>query len=435
MDSIDPPIDPSTRAPGPGNEHPHVVVVGAGFGGAAAARALRNQPVRVTWIDRRNHHLFQPLLYQVATAALSPADIAAPVRELARGSNNIEVMFDEVTGVDVSNRLVKTATRVLPYDYLVVATGAKTSYFGHDAWAHVANGLKTLEEATTIRRKILLALERADMAPTDEERRRRLTFVLIGAGPTGVEMAGAIADLAKRKLAQDFRRIKPEMISVILVEGSSQVLPGFPPELAAFVHAKLESLGVEVRTDTRVEDIDEEGVLAGSARIPAEVVIWSAGVVATPVAEWLGIEADGRGRVSVGPDLSVPEREGVFVIGDAASAMGENGKPLPGLAPVAKQQGIYVGRRIVDLVTGKGATPAFRYRDYGMLATVGRASAVADFHRFRLRGFLAWVVWALVHVRYLIDFRNRIRVLVNWIWEYFRFSPGARLILGSDRTD
>ena len=412
---------------------PHVVVVGAGFGGAAAVRAMRNQPVQVTWIDRRNHHLFQPLLYQVATAALSPADIAAPIREMARGYANVRVMYDEVVGVDPAKRTVHTASKSVTYDYLIMATGAKTSYFGHDDWGRHANGLKTVEEATTIRRKVLLALERADMAATDEERRKRLTFVLIGGGPTGVEMSGAIADLARHTLIKDFPSIRPEMISIVLVEGVDQVLPGFPKDLADFAKSKLEGMGVDVRTGTMVEDIEEHTVVASGERLHAEVIVWSAGVVATPVAEWLGIGGDRRGRVTVGPDLAVPELDGVFVIGDAALAMDEeNGRPFPGVAPVAKQQGAYVGRRIADLAADKNPSEPFRYRDYGMLATVGRASAVAALGKFHLKGFPGWVLWALVHIRYLIDFRSRLQVLINWIWEFARFSPGARLILGTD---
>ena len=417
------------------DERPHVVVIGAGFGGLAVVRALRGAPVRVTWIDRRNHHLFQPLLYQVATAALSPADIAAPVREIARGCPNADVVLEEVVDVDPEARAVITGSRRLSYDYLVVATGSDTSYFGNRAWRDFAAGLKSLEDAVGIRRDILLALERAEMAASEEERRRLLSFVLIGAGPTGVEMAGAIADLAKHILARDFRRIEPDMVSVYLLEAMDQVLPGFPANLAAFARRKLKRMGVDVRTGTMVEDIDEHGVSAAGRRIPASVIVWSAGVKATPVAGWLGIEpADKKGRVRVTPDLSVPDRAGVFVIGDAALANGKDGEPLPGLAAVAKQQGAFVGRRIADRVEGRDPAASFRYRDWGTLATMGRTSAVADFGRFRLRGFPAWIVWALVHIWYLTEFRNRIRVLINWIWEYARFSPGARLILGDDRS-
>ncbi len=419
-----------------GTNLPRVVVVGAGFGGLAAVEALRGKPVRVTWIDSRNYHLFQPLLYQVATAALSPADIATPVREIARDCSNIDVVYAEVMDVDPQTRVVKTRHQAFPYDYLVVATGSETSYFGNRRWARFAGGLKTLEEAVAIRRDILLALENADMAETDDERRRLLTFVLIGAGPTGTEMAGAVADLAKHTLAGDFPRLDAQMISVILLEAMDQVLPGFPRDLAAFAQRKLERMGVDVRTGTMVEAIDEHGVQAAGERISASVIVWSAGVKATPVAGWLDVEtADKKGRVAVGPDLSVADRAEVFVIGDAAFAKGEDGQPLPGLAAVAKQQGRFVGRAIVDRVQGKDPSAPFRYRDWGTLATMGRTSAVADFGRFKLRGFAAWVVWGLVHIWYLIAFRNRIRVLVNWIWQYARFAPGARLILHPDRSD
>lgn len=415
---------------------PRVVVVGAGFGGLAAVRALRGKPVEVTWIDARNYHLFQPLLYQVATAALSPADIATPVREIVRGCSNVEVVYDEVVGIDPQTRLVKTRRQRFAYDYLVVATGSETSYFGNRQWARWAAGLKTLEEAVAIRREILLALENADMAETDEERRRLLTFVLIGAGPTGTEMAGAIAVLAKHALAGDFPHIDPGMISVILLEAMDQVLPGFPKSLADYAQRSLESMGVDVRTGTMVEAIDDHAVTAAGERIAASVIVWSAGVKATPVAEWLGVEAaDKKGRVAVRHDLSVPHREGVFVIGDAALATGEDGEPLPGLAAVAKQQGTFVGRAIAARAEGRTPAAPFRYRDWGTLATMGRTSAVADFGRFTMRGFAAWIVWGLVHIWYLIAFRNRIRVLVNWIWQYLRFSPGARLILHQDRSE
>jgi len=415
---------------------PHVVVVGAGFGGLATARALRGKPVRVTWIDSRNYHLFQPLLYQVATAALSPADIATPVREIARGCSNIEVVCAEVVGADPQTRVVRTRRQKFSYDYLVIATGSETSYFGNRQWARFASGLKTLEEAVAIRREILLTLENADMAETDAERQRLLMFVLIGAGPTGTEMAGAVADLAKHTLAGDFPHIDPGMISVILLEAMDQVLPGFPTPLAVFAQRKLERMGVDVRTGTMVEAIDDHAVSAAGERISASVIVWSAGVKATPVADWLAVEAaDKKGRVAVRPDLSVPDRDGVFVIGDAALAKGEDGEPLPGLAAVAKQQGTFVGQRIVERVQGRDPTASFRYRDWGTLATMGRTSAVANFGRFTLCGFAAWVVWGLVHIWYLIAFRNRIRVLVNWIWQYARFSPGARLILHQDRSD
>ncbi|HSB13821.1 MAG TPA: NAD(P)/FAD-dependent oxidoreductase [Bryobacteraceae bacterium] len=419
----------ATRATQPGRP-PHVVVIGAGFGGLATVRGLCNTPVRVTWIDRKNYHLFQPLLYQVATAALSPADIAAPARGIARTWRNVETVLAEVTGIDAEARVVKTTRQTYSYEYLVMATGAETSYFGNEKWARFADGLKTLEEAVAIRRKVLLSLELAETAQSEEERRRLLTFVLIGAGPTGVEMAGAIADLAKHMLARDFRHIESGTICVILLEAMDQVLPGYPRDLATFAEKKLKEMGVDVRTGTKVEDIDEEGVVAGGTRIASRTIIWSAGVKATPIADWLGTEADKKGLVKVRPDLSLPSRPEVFVIGDAALALDEEGHPLPGLAAVAKQQGAYVARCLLDRIKGREPLSPFCYHDWGTLATMGKASAVANFGRLRLRGFVAWVVWVLVHIWYLIGFRNRVRVLLNWVWLYATFSPGARLITG-----
>jgi NADH:ubiquinone reductase (H+-translocating) len=417
------------RATQPGRP-PHVVVIGAGFGGLATVRGLCNTAVRVTWIDRKNYHLFQPLLYQVATAALSPADIAAPARGIARTWRNVETVLAEVTGIDAEARVVKTTRQTYSYEYLVMATGAETSYFGNEKWARFAAGLKTLEEAVAIRRKVLLSLELAETAQSEEERRRLLTFVLIGAGPTGVEMAGAIADLAKHMLARDFRHIESGTICVILLEAMDQVLPGYPRDLATFAEKKLKEMGVDVRTGTKVEDIDEEGVVAGGTRIASRTIIWGAGVKATPVADWLGTEADKKGLVKVRPDLSLAGRPEVFVIGDAALALDEEGHPLPGLAAVAKQQGAYVARRLLDRIEGREPSSPFCYHDWGTLATMGKASAVANFGRLRLRGFVAWVVWVLVHIWYLIGFRNRVRVLFSWVWLYATFSPGARLITG-----
>jgi NADH dehydrogenase len=336
----------------------------------------------------------------------------------------------EVTGIDAEARVVKTRRQTYSYEYLVVATGAETSYFGNEKWARFADGLKTLEEAVAIRRKVLLSLELAETAQSEEERRRLLTFVLIGAGPTGVEMAGAIADLAKHMLARDFRHIEAPTISVILLEAMDQVLPGYPRDLATFAERKLEQMGVDVRTRTRVEEIDENGVVAGGTRIASRTIIWSAGIKATPVADWLGTEADKKGLVKVRPDLSLPGRPEVFVIGDAALALDEQGRPLPGLAAVAKQQGTFVARLILDRIEGREPSSRFCYHDWGTLATMGKASAVANFGRLRLRGFVAWIVWVLVHIWYLIGFRNRVRVLFNWLWLYATFSPGARLITG-----
>jgi NADH dehydrogenase FAD-containing subunit len=427
------PDDRPGLASGPAPGHPHVVVIGGGFGGLAAVKGLRGAPVRVTWIDRRNHHLFQPLLYQVATAALSPADVATPLRRMARGMIDAEVVLGEVEGIDTRTRTVRTPGRAFVYDWLVVATGAQTSYFGNEDWARAALGLKSLEEATAIRRRILMSLELAEAARSAHERRRLLTFVLIGAGPTGVEMAGTIASLARHLVGRDFRHIEPEQISVVLVEAMDQVLPGFPKDLAAYAHRKLAERGVEVRTNTMVDAIDDDGVAAGDLAIPAHTVIWSAGVRAAPPAGWLGAETDKKGRAAVGADLSLAHDPQVFVIGDAAAAKDARGAPLPGLAAVAKQQGAYVARLISARARGVAAPEPFRYRDYGTLATTGRGSAVADFGRFHLRGAAAWLVWLLVHLWYLTDPRGRLRVVINWISLYASLSPGARLITGVGR--
>jgi NADH:quinone reductase (non-electrogenic) len=346
-------------------------------------------------------------------------------RGIARTWRNVEAVLAEITGIDAEVRVVKTTRQRYSYDYLVVATGAETSYFGNEKWARFADGLKTLEEAVAIRRKVLLSLELAETAQSEEERRRLLTFVLIGAGPTGVEMAGAIAELAKHTLARDFRHIESGMISVILLEAMDQVLPGYPRDLAIFAEKKLKEMGVDVRTDTKVEDIDAEGVVAGGTPIASRTIIWSAGVKATPVADRLGTEADKKGLVKVQPDLSLPGRPEVFVIGDAALALDEEGRPLPGLAAVAKQQVAYVARGILDRIEGREPSSHLCYRDWGTLAPMGKASAVANFGRLRLRGFVAWIVWVLVHIWYLIGFRNRVRVLFNWVWLYATFSPGV----------
>lgn len=409
---------------------PRVVVVGAGFGGLACVGALGGKPVRVTWIDRRNHHLFQPLLYQVATAVLSPADIAAPLRALSRRHRNIDVVLDEVVDIDPAARLVVTREERIRYDHLVVATGAETSYFGNEQWRDIAYGLKSLEEATALRRRILLALERADREADEDAKRRLSTFVLIGAGPTGVEMAGAIASVLKPMLSRDYRHLDPTKLSIVLIEAMDQVLPGFPADLAAFTQDKLERMGVTVRVGRMVDDIDEQGCVASGERFAAGTVIWTAGVKATPVAQWLKVEGDKKGRVEVGRDLSVPGHPEIAVIGDAAVAMDEEGHPYPGLAAVAKQQGLFVAHRVLAQTGGATVPAAFHYRDWGILATLGYSSAVGDLHRFHVKGLVGWVVWAMVHLWYLIGFRNRVSVLVNWIWGYLSYRPGARLITG-----
>ena len=408
---------------------PHVVVVGAGFGGLAAARGLKGAPVRVTVLERRNHHLFQPLLYQVATAGLSPADIAVPVRSVLRNHDNVQVLMDEVTGVDVRARKLFTRARTLSYDYLVIATGSQYSYSGHDAWRRFAPGLKTVDDATAIRRKILLAFERAEMAESEAERRRFMTFVLVGAGPTGVEMAGAIAELARRALKRDFRAMDPRCARIILVEAGPRVLPSFPPALSAYTRRCLERKGVDVRLNAPVEDVRADGVIAGGEPILSQTVIWCAGVGAH-VGPWLGAATDEGGRVRVAPDLSLPGAPDVFVIGDAACAPSARGAALPGLAPVAKQQGAFVAGLIGRRARGDARPMRFRYRDRGQLATIGRSAAVVDFGWIRLRGWFAWVFWSLAHIYFLIGFRNRLMVFMEWAWAYVTFGRGARLITG-----
>ncbi len=413
---------------------PRVVIVGAGFGGLAAAAALARAPAEVTVVDRRNYHLFQPLLYQVATAALSPADIAWPIRGILARQANARVEMGRVTGVDRGAReVVLSCGRRLPYDYLVLATGAPHSYFGHEDWAHAAPGLKKIDDATLIRQRVLLAFERAEVEPDALEQRRLLTFVVVGAGPTGVEMAGAIAELARNALARDFRHIDPASARVLLVEAGTRVLPSFPDALSRRAQRALEHLGVEVRLARPVTRCDEGGVVLDDERIAARTIVWAAGVMASPAARWLGAQADRSGRVKVREDLSVEGDPDVFVIGDTACAEGADGRLLPGVAPVAKQMGAYVGRRIARRIRGRerGDEPAFRYRDYGAMATIGRKAAVATFGRVRLWGLPAWLLWALAHVYFLIGARNRLVVSVNWAWSYVTFERGARLITGA----
>jgi NADH dehydrogenase len=411
---------------------PHVVIIGGGFGGLSATEALPRKAVRVTLIDRRNHHLFQPLLYQVATAGLSPAQIAAPIRSIFRRRRNVTVLLGEVTGVDLAKREVRlgntpTSPRIL-YDYLVIATGARHAYFGHDDWEPYAPGLKTLEDATKIRRRILLAFERAEAECDPKEQGKLLTFVIIGAGPTGVEMAGAIAEIARHALASDFRNIDPRATRVILVEAGPRILPAFPEELASDAQRRLEALGVEVRLGMPVTVCDGEGAVVGASRLHARTIIWAAGVAASPAAAWLGTPADRAGRVVVEKDFSVPGQDRVFVIGDTASAADMDGKPLPGLAPVAKQEGFYVAGVIAARMRGRPPPPPFAYRNFGNLATVGRHAAVVDMGGRHLTGFLAWLLWSVAHIFFLIGFRNRLTVAFDWLWAYITFERGARLI-------
>lgn len=405
---------------------PRVLIVGAGFGGLAAARALSGARVDVTIVDQRNHHLFQPLLYQVATAGLSPADIAAPIRAILRHQANAQVVLGRVTGVDADARMVLLEDgRRLGYDWLVLATGARHSYFGKDDWAAHAPGIKTIDDATAVRRKVLLALERAESEPDPDRRRALLTFVVIGGGPTGVEMAGAIAELARLAVSEDFRSITPHCSRVVLAEGGERLLPSFPPALSAKARRSIEQLGVEVLTGARVEAIDPDGVTVGSTHIPARTAVWAAGVRASPAAAWLGAASDGAGRVVVGPNLQILGHAQIFAVGDTASCVGRDGRPLPGVAPVAKQQGRYVAR----VILGRTRRP-FRYRNYGNLATIGRHRAVIDFGRLRLSGTPAWLVWCTAHIFFLAGFRNRLAVGATWLWNYLTFERGARLITG-----
>ena len=396
---------------------PHVLVIGAGFGGLSVVQSLRKAPVRITVIDQRNHHLFQPLLYQVATAGLSPAEIAAPIRSIVGRMERVTVMLGEVFGIDTAQRLVQfkdTAVRHLSYDLLVVATGARHSYFGHDEWAGLAPGLKTVEDATFIRRRILLAFERAETEPDPVEQARLLTFVIVGGGPTGVEMAGAVSELARRILARDFRRIHPPSARIVLIEAGRRLLPAFAEDLSAYALNALKRLGVEVRLGAPVTSIEPDCVRLGEERLETRTAIWAAGVQASEAARWLGVEADRVGRVKVTDHLTLPEHPEIFVIGDTALVQDAAGRPVPGLAPAAKEQGRYVADTIEARLEGRPTRP-FRYRHLGNLATIGRRSAVIEFGRFRLTGFLAWLLWGAAHIFFLIGFRNRIVVTIDWL--------------------
>jgi NADH dehydrogenase len=432
---------------------PHVVIVGGGFAGLYAARALRRAPVRVTVIDRRNHHLFQPLLYQVATGALNPADIANPIRSVLRKQANASVLLAEVTGIDVAARRVDFDGGAVDYDFLIVASGATHSYFGHGEWERLAPGLKTIDDALDIRRRVFYAYEKAEREADPAMRREWLTFVVVGGGPTGVELAGALSEIALHTLRRDFRSIDPTMARVILVEGQDRVLPPYPAELSDKARVQLEGLGVVVRTGGIVIGIDEHGVDLRSStpatqpgvapapdtpaapageRIPARTVLWAAGVAASPLARTLGAPLDRAGRVVVASDLTVPGHPEVFVVGDLAAVRQSDGTPVPGVAPAAIQGGQHAARQIDRDIVGEPREP-FHYRDKGSLATIGRAAAVADLGRVKLSGFLAWLAWWAIHIFFLIGFRSRVLVMFGWVWSYLTFQRGARLITGEVR--
>lgn len=412
---------------------PHVVIVGGGFGGLYAARALACQPVRVTLVDSHNYHLFQPLLYQVASAALSPGDIAEPIRRILRRSQNVRVRLDEVQGIDADGRaILLTGGARMPYDYLILAAGARHSYFGHEEWEAVAPGLKSLEDALEIRRRIFSAFEAAEKATDPDERAALLTFVIVGGGPTGVELAGSIAEIARHTVRGDFRAIDPARARVVLIEGGPRILPPYPPSLSRSARATLERLGVEVRTDRVATLVTDSAVYLGDEVIPTRTTLWAAGVAASPLGKQLGVDVDRAGRVPVEPDLSVAGHPDIFVIGDMALFTHDPsspGKPLPGVAPVAMQQGEAAAHNVARAVAGAPRVP-FHYWNRGSLATIGRAAAVADLGRLQLSGLPAWLAWLFVHVFFLIGFDNRLSVMLQWTWSYLTYDRGARLITG-----
>jgi NADH dehydrogenase len=411
---------------------PQVVILGAGFGGLTAAQALRRAPVDVTIIDRHNYHLFQPLLYQVATAGLSPAQIASPIRRIVARQENTTVFMDKVIDVDRERQEVVTATRRIQFDYLIVATGARHAYFGHDEWEAFAPGLKQIDEAIEIRRRILLAFERAETSMDENDRRRLLTFAVVGGGPTGVEMAGAIAELAHRTVVRDFRHIDSAQAKIILIEAGARVLSSFPERLSRSAADQLTRLGVTVMTGAAVTSCDDEGLnLKDGTRIATGTFIWAAGVTASPPANWIKADSDRAGRVVVDTTLRLSGADNIFVIGDTAMVKDSNGVIIPGVAPAAKQMGNFAAKGVLALIENR-PVGQFKYRNYGNLATIGRKSAVADFGRFGLSGFPAWMIWCLAHIWFLIGFRNRLIVFLDWMVAYFSFARGARLITGDE---
>jgi NADH dehydrogenase len=413
------------------NERPRVVIIGGGFGGLKAAESLSRLPVDITVVDRRNHHTFQPLLYQVATAGLSPAEIAAPVREILARHDNIEVLLGEVIGFDIDKHLVKLSGFELPYDYLVVAAGASHAYFGHDDWKIHAPGLKTIEDALEIRRRVLLAFELAERKAATTGQQSSPTFVVVGAGPTGVELAGTLAEIVRKSIAEDFRHIDSKATRIILLEAGPSVLSAYPEDLRESAKRQLEKLGVEVRLNSAVSDVRLGEIRVGSEVIPATVVLWAAGVSASPLGRALGGPVDRAGRVLVDADLTLPGHPEVFVIGDLASLKQSDGTLLPGVAPVAMQQGRWVAKQIADDLAGNARKP-FHYVDKGSLATIGRAAAVAQFGKLHISGYFAWLAWLFIHIFFLIGFRNRLLVMIQWAWSYFTYDRAARLITEVD---
>ncbi len=424
------------RAPPPAAEETgarrRVVIVGAGFGGIEAARALAASDVDVVVIDRNNHHLFQPLLYQVATAELSPADIAWPIRWILRGQDNATIMMAEVSAIDADARVVTTTAGDVPYDFLILATGAAHAYFGNDEWASAAPGLKRVEDATGIRRRLLSAFELAEVTTDHARRTALMTFVVVGGGPTGVEMAGAIAELARRTLARDFRHSDPAKARVVLVEAGPRVLGSFPEDLSAVARRSLERLDVEIRLGAKVTMCDRNGVNIGDERIDSATIIWAAGVAASPAARWIGAEHDKAGRIHVAGDLSVPGRPEIFAIGDTAAVRWRDDRLVPGIAPAAKQMGGDVGRRIAARVARRDEPAPFAYRHRGDLATIGRGAAIVALRRLHLTGFVGWVFWSIAHVYFMVGIKNRFAVAMEWLWSYVTSQRGARLITGSD---
>jgi len=408
----------------------NVVVVGGGFGGLQCARHLARHAVHITLIDRQNHHTFQPLLYQVATAGISPGEIAAPIRWIMRGRRNVEVLMGEVQDFDLSRRLVKLPDESIPYDYLVVGAGASHAYFGHDDWEPYAPGLKTIEDALEIRRRVLLAFELAERQAVAGEGQVPLNFVVVGGGPTGVELAGTLAEISRKVLSNEFHSIDPRRTRIILLEGGPRILPAYPEDLSRSAEEQLRHLGVEVRTSAMVTKVQAASVHMGATEIPSVVTLWAAGVAASPLGKKLGAPVDRAGRVLVNPDLSIPGHPEVFVIGDLATLKDKKGRPLPGLAPVAMQEGVATAGNIGRDLHGEPRRP-FHYFDKGSLATIGRAAAVAEFGRIHISGFIAWLSWLFIHILFLIGFRNRIVVVIQWAWSYFTYERGARLITGS----